>query len=247
LLRAIDSWIYNSTYSFRGDYVGDFKIVRQRISVALQQAGKLGAYNTNGFRQLYDYEIPTGGKREICWELPEEGAGYKVYKRNDVIEDGLDQIGTEHTIKSIVYLARTWTGQSDNLGVWLEIGDISRAGGLNTSAHDTHEDGKAFDMRPMRNDGGYGSPFKIDENTYEHPLYHRIHTANFIRLVLRLYPGSIVYFNDKNIYSLPEFAGKVFPDPGHFDHLHVIFPGGERDKNEGKPIKEQKKSSWGGW
>jgi len=35
----------------------------------------------------------------------------------------------------------------------LEIGDISRAGGLDTSAHETHEDGKAFDMRPIRNDG----------------------------------------------------------------------------------------------
>jgi hypothetical protein len=230
LLNIIDRWLFANPDSLRGGNIDNFRIIRQRIFAAKRQAGNIVNYNTTGFRQLYDYEIPPNGNKEICWELPEEGTGYKVYKRNDEPIDGLDQIGTEHTVKSIVYLAKIWTGQ--NQGVWLEIGDISRAGGLDTSAHKTHEDGKAFDMRPLRNDGGYGTPFALDANTCEHPLYHRDHTANFIRLVNKLYPGSIIYFNDKHLYNLPEFSSYLKFNNDHFNHLHVIFPGGARDKDK---------------
>jgi len=102
---------------------------------------------------------------------------------------------------------------------------------LKTSAHDTHKDGKAFDMRAIRNDGGISTvPFTWKEV----PPYHRDWTKAFIRMVLQLYPGSIIYFSDKQIYEDPEFQGKVIKYPDHDNHLHVILPGGERGKKEGK-------------
>jgi len=68
----------------------------------------------------------------------------------------------------------------------------------------------------------------------EVPPYHRDWTKAFIRMVLQLYPGSIIYFSDKQIYEDPEFQGKVIKYPDHDNHLHVILPGGERGKKEGK-------------
>jgi hypothetical protein len=134
---------------------------------------------------LFDYEMPSGGKRDVCWELPSEGNGlYSTYNRNDELADGLDQIGTYQTIQAILTLAKAWKNR--NTGAILEIGDISRAGGLDTSAHETHEDGKAFDMRPLRNDGGSGTPIGLDATSY-HPLYHRDWTKAFIKLVQNLY------------------------------------------------------------
>jgi hypothetical protein len=179
---------------------------------------------------LFDYEMPSGGKRDVCWELPSEGNGlYSTYNRNDELADGLDQIGTYQTIQAILTLAKAWKNR--NTGAILEIGDISRAGGLDTSAHETHEDGKAFDMRPLRNDGGSGTPIGLDATSY-HPLYHRDWTKAFIKLVQNLYPGSVVYFNDKFIYEDPEFRNFVKFADKHFDHLHIIFPGGERATNK---------------
>ena len=120
--------------------------------------------------------------------------------------------------------------KSKGTGAYFEIGDISRAGGLDTSAHETHEDGKAFYMRPIRNDGGFGRAF-----TWENvPPYHREWTKGFIRIVLQLYPGSLFYFDDSQIYDDPEFRGKVIKYRDHDNHLHVILPGGERGKEEGK-------------
>jgi hypothetical protein len=86
-------------------------------------------------------------------------------------------------------------------------------------------------MRPLRNDGGAGNPIGLDAKSY-HPLYHRIHTANFIRLVNQLYPRSIIYFNDEYIYDDLEFSRYVKFAEKHYDHLHVIFPGGERAEDK---------------
>lgn len=226
----------------RGNYVNDFRIVRQRISVAIQKSVKLISYQPSGMRKLFDYEIPPNGNKAISWELGEEGVGFKTYNRNDETVDGLDQVGTESTIGGIMYLSKIWT--KANQRVWLEIGDISRAGGLDTSQHTTHEDGKAFDMRFLRNDGRYGTPMKLNPTTNLHPLYHRDHTKNFIRLVRKEYSGSIIYFNDKEIFDTDEFRDFVFSDPDHFDHLHIIFPGGQRDKMEGNLTDPKKNKGW---
>jgi hypothetical protein len=86
-------------------------------------------------------------------------------------------------------------------------------------------------MRPLRNDGGQGSFFIWSEV----PPYHREWTKLFIKMVRNLYPGSIIYFNDPKILDDSDFKAFVMFDNGHDNHLHVIFPGGERDSlNENK-------------
>ena len=163
LLYAISEFVGRNKLTQAGKWVGEFNIVQERIYSARRQAGKLIDYNPHGVRELHDYEIPPNGKKEIRFELPEEGANYLVYNRNDELVDGLDQIGTKETIDAIFKIAEIW--KSKGTGAHFEVGDIARAGGLNTSAHETHEDGKAFDMRPMRNDGGNGTPFALDANS----------------------------------------------------------------------------------
>lgn len=230
LLSAIDNWLYNSPRILTGAYVNDYRTARHRIYVARQQAGTLKSFNPKDYRKLFDYEMPEGGKKEICWELPTEGEGFIVYKRNDELVDGLDQVGTYQTIQSIIMLAKAWKARNNS--AILEIGDISRAGGLDTSAHKTHEDGKAFDMRPIRNDGLSGSAFTWNDV----PPYHRDWTKQFIKMVKRLYAGATVYFNDPDVFKDPEFRSYVFKvgtgKEAHDNHLHVIFPGGERLTDE---------------
>lgn len=225
LLNSIHQWVGQNKLTQGGKWVNEFNTVQERIYTARRQAGTLINYNPHGLRELQDYEIPAGGNKDIRFELPEEGANYFVYNRNDVQRDGLDQIGTKETIEAIWNIAATW--KSKGTSAHLEIGDISRAGGLDTSEHETHEDGKAFDMRPMRNDGGRGTPFALNADSY-HQIYHRDWTKGFIRMVRQLYPGTFFYFNDKYIYEDAEFSGFVKFMAAHFDHLHVILPGGER-------------------
>ena len=233
LLVSINRWVGQEKLANGGNWVGEFKIVEDRIYTARRQAGQLINYDPHEIRQLYDYEIPVGGNKEIRYELPAEGANYVVYNRNDVRKDGLDQFGTLETIKAIWKIAEVW--KSKGTGAYFEVGDISRAGGLNTSAHDTHEDGKAFDMRPMRNDGGVSTkPFTWKEI----PPYHRDWTKAFIRMVRQLYPGTLFYFNDPDIFQDPEFRGIVIQygeensPEAHDNHIHIILPGGERGKKE---------------
>jgi hypothetical protein len=233
LLKAIDSWIDSRKLAISYQRVHGIYhyiiTIQTRIRNAIQFAGKkLNSYNPNSYRKLLDYEIPANGKKDVCWELPSEGNGlFTTYYRNDILSDGLDQVGTYQTIQGILTLAKAW--KTRNTGAILEIGDISRAGGLDTSQHDTHEDGKAFDMRPIRNDGGQGKAFTWKEV----PPYHRDWTKAFIKMVLNLYSGSIVYFNDPEIYDNSEFKGKVIQYADHDNHLHIIFKGGERGSHEG--------------
>jgi hypothetical protein len=235
LMRAI-YWSLNEYSAFWGSDKDGFNRCKRRIEDALSYKDSLKPYNPYGMRELQDYEIPIGGNKNIRFELPEEGANYIVYNRNDEIVDGLDQVGTKETIEAIFRIAEVW--RSKGTGAYFEVGDISRAGGLDTSAHKTHEDGKAFDMRPLRNDGGISNkPFTWEEV----PPYHRDWTKAFIRMVLQLYSGSIIYFNDPLIFDTDEFRGRVLKmgqkgtKEAHENHLHVILPGGERLTNlEGK-------------
>lgn len=101
---------------------------------------------------------------------------------------------------------------------------------MDTSAHKTHEDGKAFDVRPLRNKASDGKGFTWKEV----PPYHQDWTIEIIRTILRLYSGSIIYFNDDQIYDSSEFRGKVISYPDHDNHLHITLPGGARGDKEGK-------------
>lgn len=175
-------------------------------------------------------------KPEVCWDLPDKGAGFIAYNIDDLDDNpkdhatlgegkeqgrGYDQIGTKETIEAIMKIAQSWASQSNQL---LQIGDISRPGGINTPDHATHNTGKAFDMRPLRKSNAV-APLKLKND--EHPDYNREATKDFIRLVKKLYPSNEFYFNDSKIYNDAEFKNFVGYSAGHFDHLHVMFPGGK--------------------
>ncbi len=178
----------------------------------------------------------TGGKRNdfdanIVWELPQSGVGFTTYNRNDfskiaVLKDerGLDQIGTKETIEAMIQIAKEWSGGHSDRP--LQYGDISRPGGINTSDHATHDNGKAFDVRPLRKDSQTGDGAKLEytmTNVYDQNL-----TKEFVLLVRRLYPGTKFLFNDPQL-NAKDTETKNFVDPStaaHNNHLHVIFPGG---------------------
>lgn len=107
----------------------------------------------------------------------------------------------------------------------LQYGDISRPGGINTPDHKTHNNGKAFDMRPLRNDSKVGDSARVD--LPKDAAYHRDLTKAFILLVVKLYPGTTFYFNDEVLNTKDKDVNKfVEARGGHNNHLHVIFPGG---------------------
>ncbi len=173
-------------------------------------------WNKNGPRVTFD--------ASVCWKLPTQGTGFTTYnvddlkgKRNDVY--GYDQIGTKETIDAMIKLAGEWNSlHPDKL---LQYGDISRPGGINTPDHGTHMNGKAFDMRLLRNDS------QLLGLTYNDKAYHRDFTKEFILIAVKLFSGTTVYFNDSVLHKDSETRSYVSPMGGHDDHLHVMFPGGK--------------------
>jgi len=160
---------------------------------------------------------------DIIWELPEKGDGYIIYNRNDLagrkeFEDdkGLDEIGTKETVERIIAIAREWN--KTHADQPLQVGDISRPGGIDTPDHETHMDGKAFDLRPLRKKNGTGGFTYKDTDTYSLDL-----TKEFIKLVRELYPTTTFYFNDKDIYDHKDFKAFVSQKSGHDNHIHVMF------------------------
>lgn len=158
----------------------------------------------------------------IVYELPEKGEGYIIYNLNDLAgrseyEDskGLDEIGTKETIEKIIAIAKEWNKTHSDQP--LQIGDISRPGGIDTPDHSGHVDGDEFDMRPLRKKAGTG-PINYDSSNYSLDL-----TKEFIRLVRKLYPKTTFYFNDEDIYDDKEFKDFVDYSKGHNDHIHVMF------------------------
>lgn len=167
--------------------------------------------------------------RDVVWELPEKGVGYVVYNRNDIggnnptakkigDEKGLDQIGTKVTIERIFRIAQEWNALYSDRP--LEIGDISRPGGINTTEHSTHV-GNEFDVRAQSKSKTV-APLNIIKSPadYDQPL-----TKQFILLVRKLYPGTEFLFNDSELNSRDrDVSSFVNPAGGHDDHLHVILP-----------------------
>jgi hypothetical protein len=79
-------------------------------------------------------------------------------------------------------------------------------------------------MRPLRNDSKTGESGGVP--TPKDHSYHRDFTKEFIRLVVRLYPGTTFHYNDELIYDDKEFRGTVTKAKGHDNHIHIKFPGG---------------------
>jgi len=169
---------------------------------------------------------------DICWELPSEGSGFTTYNRDDLklrkwkLKDGFgyDQIGTKQTIDALMLVSKTWISISTNPKKrLLQIGDISRPGGINTPDHGGHQTGKIVDIRPLRNDSKTGIGANLD---YASSSYDQALTIEFIRHVKKLYPSIHIKFNDGKIASSSEFTYVKKDRKGtvHDNHLHLEFP-----------------------
>lgn len=172
---------------------------------------------------------------EICRQLPIEGDGFVIYTRNDLTNKertrlgqktlndkyGYDQIGTKETIEAMIRIAKEWSKiHSDRR---LQYGDVSRPGGINTPDHGEHNTGKAFDMRLLRKDNQLGGFAYTARGIYSPEL-----TKEFILMVVKLYPGTTVYFNDPQLNQKDEQTRNIVDaSEDHDDHLHVMFPGGK--------------------
>lgn len=120
----------------------------------------------------------------------------------------------------MISIAAEWIADSSHTRN-LEYGDVSRPGGVNTPDHATHNNGKAFDIRPMRKSGSGGFDYT------QTSIYDQSLTKDFILLIVRLYPGTTFYFNDSALNTTDRATRDyVSPSGGHNNHLHVMFPGG---------------------
>lgn len=168
-------------------------------------------------RKLFD---PT-----IVWDLPIEGAGFNTYRIDDLKRPelgdskyGYDQIGTKETVEAMIEIAKQWSvSHSDRK---MQYGDMSRPGGINTPDHGTHKNGKTFDICPLRNDTQL-SGLELDLKGY-HPNYDRKLTKECMQLIIKLYPVTLIYFNDPVILSDPDLNKVVQrSDKTHYNHFHV--------------------------
>ena len=182
--------------------------------------------------------VARGGQRtafrdEVSWQLPKQGTGYVVYNLDDLknnnrafLKDtfGYDQIGTKETVEAMMRIGKEWHAIYPHR--LLQYGDISRPGGINTPDHKTHDDGRAFDVRPIRKDSQVGDSARLDYQNVT--VYDQDLTKEFILLVRRLYSGTRFLFNDGAINQSQQFRSFVKPSTqDHDNHLHVIFPGGK--------------------
>ena len=105
----------------------------------------------------------------------------------------------------------------------LQIGDLSRPGGIITPDHHGHRTGKIFDIRPLRNPSAVdGLPLTYsDKRRYSVEL-----TKIFIRFVRKSNLVNLIRFNDGDIANDQEFRGFVLKDGKgtvHDNHLHLEF------------------------
>jgi hypothetical protein len=162
---------------------------------------------------------------EIVWDLPTSGTGFIVYNQDDLKNAkndiyGYDQIGTKEAIDNVMRIAREWSFKSDQK---LQIGDLSRPGGIVTPDHRGHKTGKIVDIRPLRN------PKAIDERALYYTDKQRYSvdmTKEFIRFVRGSNLATLIRFNDSDIANDQEFRGFVLKDGKgtvHDNHLHIEF------------------------
>lgn len=144
-----------------------------------------------------------GNISTVCWLLPSGGDGFATYNR-----DGNDQFGTEDTIARFLEYARIFNEQT---GITIEVGNVSRYFGGRHHPHSTHRNGQQVDVRPIRGDGGTGSPL-----TYRSSAYSRAATQQFVDIVRADSPGVSILFNDSAINGARYWSG-------HDNHLHISF------------------------
>jgi peptidoglycan hydrolase-like protein with peptidoglycan-binding domain len=177
---------------------------------SIQQSGILTAET---YRALYIFGLGDGG---IDVQLPEQGEGFRTFLR----ENGATQYGTEKGIKALMDLARAWSQKHPECP--LQFGHISRKGGgpffstvnFGEMAHNTHQDGRTVDVRPIRKDDKMLA-IDISESQYD-----RVRTKELVLLIRERHPGVDIIFNDTSFIQ----AHLTRRFKGHNDHLHVFLP-----------------------
>ncbi len=159
-----------------------------------------------------------GSNDTIDTVLPEgpPGSGYTTYNRE---AGGVDQFGTQGTIRALQELALTWAATHPT--VLLQYGDISRKGGgpfFNAKNpkvldHGTHRDGRACDIRPISKGGA------LIATTFNDATYDQALTLELAKLIRLKFPKAAVLFNDPKLIK----AGLTKQHPNHDNHLHVLF------------------------
>lgn len=230
--KLLTYWLGNSTVVVKplscSSLFADLTNLRGIINNAERSPNNTAQPKKISDAEIAKYRLEAKKKKQtfnedIIWELPDGGTGFVTYNRNDVKIDGLDQIGTKETIEAIIRLAQEWSVNPDNKdGRKLQIGDISRAGGLDTSEHKGHEDGKIVDIRLLRKDSATGKGANLN---YNNPSYDQDLTKMFIKMVKKLYPSIFIRFNDGDIAGKGEFTyvHKDTRGTTHDDHLHLEF------------------------
>ncbi len=143
-------------------------------------------------------------------QIPENGTGYEVYKNPPPSRGRDHQWVTEGALARLTLLGEKW---SESQNVPIRVGHGSYKGGGDTPAHGSHENGWDIDFRPFRTDGANAGV------TWQQQDYDRAKTIEFMRLIHKEYPNSIILYNDPASIK----AGLSIPYDGHDNHVHVKF------------------------
>jgi len=172
-----------------------------------------GVLTPETYRPLYIVGLGDGG---IDVQLPEGGEGFRTFLR----ENGTTQYGTEKAIKAFINLAGAWNQIHPE--VPLQYGHISRKGGgpffstvsMGDLAHETHQNGRTVDIRPIRKDN---KMLAVDIGQSQ---YDRSRTRELVVLIRQRHPGLDIIFNDAPFIQ----DHLTRHHTGHNDHLHVVIP-----------------------
>jgi len=146
-------------------------------------------------------QVPAG---RVAVQLPRSGPGYRTYGEPQ------KQFGTEQTVSRLRHIGEIWSKQQRTP---IQFGRISKRGGGTLGGHTSHKRGIDVDIRPVRADGAALPTTWKDRN------YDRRSTLELLRTIRRLYPDTIILFNDPE--AIRQGLSKRWSK--HDDHVHLRF------------------------
>ncbi len=140
--------------------------------------------------------------------LPSGASDYMAYKPY--------MFGTARTIETLKRIAERHRQQN---GLMLRVGDIAKQGGGRIPDHNSHRDGKIFDLDLVFNDGRTtAEPDRDSVNaTWRSPAYDRDATRKLIKIIKAIRPEAQILFSDPVLVR----EGLVRQFTNHDNHLHV--------------------------
>ena len=151
---------------------------------------------------------PMGGPVNVV--LPRSGEGFRSYA------NASRQFATAGVIGEMEASSRAWASRG---GSPVNIGEMSVNGGGDISGHQTHENGRNVDVRPMRSDG------RSLPVSWRDAGYDRNATREYIRMMRERNPNARVLFNDPVLIreGLAQRGDRPDAPQHHDNHLHLIF------------------------